>query len=299
MRTLAAALAIALLSAPPTGSQRVSEAIGGGTPAVSPDGRQIAFISDRDGTQQVYVITDNGSGLLRLTTMSGPKSPPSWSSDGQRVLFSTTAGDTAKLFSIKRDGSVLRQIAAVAGRSPVLSRDEREVLFTSGGFTRSILNISALDGADRRAISDSSAGIFNHVFSPDGGRVAYSRLDQSHAIQVWTVNSDGSNARAVTQFEEADGRAQWPAWSSDGTRMAIQVDLPNREHPELSTSCIWVIDLTTGGAQRLAPHAQAYLDETPSWFPDGKRIAFQSNRSGRMEVWVMYSDGTGARPVTR
>jgi len=55
----------------------------------------------------------------------------------------------------------------------------------------------------------------------------------------------------------------------------------------------------SGAVTRLNPHTTPYLDETPSWFPDGKRIAFQSDRSGRMEVWVMNADGTGAVQVTK
>jgi Tol biopolymer transport system component len=62
---------------------------------------------------------------------------------------------------------------------------------------------------------------------------------------------------------------------------------------------IWVIDVASGSATRLAPHAAPRLDETPSWFPDGKRLAFQSDRTGRMEIWTMKTDGTDPRQVTR
>jgi Tol biopolymer transport system component len=51
---------------------------------------------------------------------------------------------------------------------------------------------------------------------------------------------------------------------------------------------------TSGGR----PHRRCLLDETPAWLPDGKRIAFQSTRSGVMEVWIMNADGTNARSVT-
>ena len=57
-------------------------------------------------------------------------------------------------------------------------------------------------------------------------------------------------------------------------------------------------DLASGATRKLASHTEAYLDETPSWFPDGKRLAFQSNRTGRMEVWVMNADGSAARQLS-
>jgi Tol biopolymer transport system component len=64
-------------------------------------------------------------------------------------------------------------------------------------------------------------------------------------------------------------------------------------------SHIWIIDAMTGDARKLVAHDQPYLDETPAWFSDGKRIAFQSNRTGKMEVWVMNVDGSSPRQITR
>jgi TolB protein len=83
-------------------------------------------------------------------------------------------------------------------------------------------------------------------------------------------------------------------WSPDGHQLAIQVNRL-KEHD----AHIWIIDADTGDAHKLAAHDQPYLDETPAWFPDSKRIAFQSNRSGKMEVWVMNADGSGSRQITR
>lgn len=65
------------------------------------------------------------------------------------------------------------------------------------------------------------------------------------------------------------------------------------------TSHIWVADVASGAARTLAAHAERYADEVPSWFPDGSRLALQSNRTGRMELWVMNADGSDARQVTR
>jgi TolB protein len=59
------------------------------------------------------------------------------------------------------------------------------------------------------------------------------------------------------------------------------------------------VDAATGAARKLAAHDQPYLDETPSWFPDGKRIAFQSTRTGRTEIWIINGDGSAPQQVTR
>ena len=73
---------------------------------------------------------------------------------------------------------------------------------------------------------------------------------------------------------------------------------PGQQSQAKNSAHIWVVDVATGRAHILAAHDQPYADETPSWFPDGKRIAFQSNRTGRMEIWVMNVDGSKQRQVT-
>ena len=77
------------------------------------------------------------------------------------------------------------------------------------------------------------------------------------------------------------------------------IPFSNKNAPAENTAHIWVIDVKSGAATKLNPHSTPYLDETPSWFPDGKRIAFQSDRSGRMEIWTMNADGSGAVQVTK
>ena len=50
--------------------------------------------------------------------------------------------------------------------------------------------------------------------------------------------------------------------------------------------------------REISPHQSVFLDETPSFFPDGTRVAFQSNRSGRMEIWTVNTNGTNLRQLT-
>jgi TolB protein len=109
------------------------------------------------------------------------------------------------------------------------------------------------------------------------------------------MNADGSHPRQITHLAAEEGRAQWPVWSPLGRQLAIQV---GRYSKTENSSHIWTVDVKTGSAIKLAAHDKPLLDETPAWFPDGKRIAFQSDRSGRMAIWSMKVDGTELRQIT-
>jgi TolB protein len=93
-------------------------------------------------------------------------------------------------------------------------------------------------------------------------------------------------------MEPTEGSAQLPAWSPDGKWLAVQVS--RNDGP----GHLWLVDPATGQGTKLNPPTEPDVDEGPGWVPDGRRLVFQSNRTGRMEIWVMDIDGGHQRQVT-
>ena len=277
--------------------------VNGGAPAVSPDGSKIAFLSDRDGSTDVYVISADGGGEVRLTHTPEEENQPEWSADGKDIRFAVFASGTcsgnlepgcaSRIDSIEPDGTNQRLLGTVPGRAMRLSPDGKRVLYWTGDWAAQRLFVSALDGSNARQLTDGSGVVWGSRWSPDGKRIAFADKDRKGGLDVYVMNADGSDRRQLTHFPASDGRAQMPAWSPDGLRLAVQAGGKNQP------GHIWIVDLATGAARKLAAHEKPYQDEVPAWFPDGKRIAFQSDRTGRMEVWVMNADGSGARQITK
>lgn len=267
----------------------------GGVPAVSPDGSHIAFVSNRGDGDNLFIISSDGASEHQLTHTSEDKGTLGWIADGKRIQFSVLANDASRLYSIDPDGKNQRELATVPGRAPTLSPDGSWLLYTTGTWTATKVMVTRLDGANPQQITDGSSIAWNAHWAPDGKRIAFtSRNDPKGELAIFVMNADGSGRRQMSHFAPEEGNAQWPVWSPDGHQLAIQVNRLQKNDAH-----IWIVDVQTGDAIRLAAHEQPYLDETPYWFQDGKRIAFQSNRTGRMEVWVMNTDGSGQRQITR
>ncbi|MFI5312124.1 MAG: TolB family protein [Gemmatimonadales bacterium] len=275
----------------------------GSLPDVAPDSKRIVFVSDRDGNNQLYVINVDGTGEKRITdSKDDDKFPPRWLADNARVVFGArrNADSTSAVTVVPAGGGTPRVLGVVKGLSPVVSPDARRVVYNAGSYTAAEMTLANVDGSSPRVFYKGPVGMFNCVYARDASHFACTRSDPAtREVSVWVFDADGENGRQVTHFPVEDGRAQWPSWSPDGRRLAVQAGIYDRAHPEKNTSHIWIVEVATGAATKLAAHDRPYLDETPSWFPDGSRIAFQSDRTGRMEVWVMGVDGTGARQVTR
>lgn len=267
----------------------------GGAPSVSPDGRHIAFLSNRGGGKDdVFVITPKGRDETQLTRTPEDEGTVQWSAGGKQVVFARFADGMSRIYSVNIDGTNELEIGNVPGRSPVFSPDGSRVVYMAGdSWTTTRLMVAAKDGSHVRQINDGKSVAWNSHWSPDGRRIAFTGRNAEHGLVIFVINSDGSDLHEVTHLAAEEGNAQWPAWSPDGRQLAFQVN-----RLKAKSAHIWVVDLTSGNAHALGSHDGSYLDETPSWFPDGKHIAFQSNRSGTMEVWEMSADGSNARQVT-
>ncbi|MBZ5721149.1 MAG: hypothetical protein LAO03_12275 [Acidobacteriia bacterium] len=266
----------------------------GAHPAVSPDGAYIAFLSNRSGQSQVFVIRTDGTHERQLTASPEEKNPPHWM-DRKTIAFSLTESDDSRLFAIDLGAKNLREIGRVPGRNPIPSPDGKRVIYMVGPWTATRFVLSGLHNEDPRQLTDGSSTTWTPAWSPDEKRIAFTRRDENW-LKVWVMSADGSSPTPVSHVPHEEGQAQFPAWSAEGKRLAVQVNGGAKDKP---TAHIWTIDLASDAAQKLSAHDQPYLDETPSWFPDGTRIAFQSNRTGRMEIWVMNADGNHPRKVTK
>lgn len=267
----------------------------GELPVPSPDGRHVAFVSNRSGADDVFVIRTDGTHELQLTHTPDEEGNVQWSHDGKQIVFSRFANGVSTLRAVGLDGKNEHEIARVTGRGPTLSPDNKRLVYMAGSWTEMQLIVSALDGSSPRTINDGKSIAWNNRWSPDGKRIAFTgRNDAKGELAVFVINVDGSERRQVTHIAAEEGGAQWPGWSPDGRQLVVQVNSRTKK----GSAHVWLVNVATGEARKLAAHDQPYLDETPAWFPDGKRIAFQSNRTGRMEVWTMNADGSAQRQMT-
>ncbi|MEO6877382.1 MAG: hypothetical protein ABI205_02800 [Gemmatimonadaceae bacterium] len=269
----------------------------GGHPLVSPDGSHIAFHSDRDGPSDLYIMNADGSGVVRLTTGAGDKAISGWSADSKTVFYTVVAGDSAHVYSVSASGAEVANLGVFGARSVLVSPDGKSVVYGAGPWATLQLFTARLDGSGSRRLTPGSGGYWCSALSGDG-RVATSRSN-SNGSQIWIFDPHTDESWQATNFPKFAGNPQCPAWSPDGRRLAVQSTSLDQADPAKRDGHIWLVRLDNGGATKLAEHVSAYLDETPSWFPDGRRIAFQSNRTGRWEVWVMNVEGTDAHQLTQ
>ena len=271
--------------------------INGGLPAVSPDGKWVAFVREREGAAAgVYIIRSDGSGERRVSDL--PDGRVHWLPDGSGVWYGVGkfADDSSSIMRVPLAGGAPSLIERVPARDADMTSDGKSLYATSGKWPDMHLVHIPLGSHEMHVIASNVGPFYNITLAPDE-RVAVTHAEAGGPAQVWLF--DNGNLKPLTHFAPADGAPQWPTWAPDGKSVVIQSGVYNQKNPAANTAHLWRVNVATGAATKLAAHDKAYLDETPAFFPDGQHIAFQSDRTGRMEIWIMNADGSGARQLTR
>lgn len=128
-------------------------------PAWSPDGETIAFTTDRDGADHIYLMNANGSGPRRLTSGSRSESEAAWSPDGKMLAFASGIDGETEIFVVNADGTDLRQITDSPGRNqnPTWSADGSLIAFWSDRSGNPEIYLIGVDGAGLTQLTDDPA----------------------------------------------------------------------------------------------------------------------------------------------
>lgn len=197
-----------------------------------------------------------------------------------------------QIFVVGTDGTGLRSVTR--GFNPKWSGDGQRLTFVRELGRNAEIFTADADGRNVRRLTRGAAADVNPAWSPDGTRIAFSS-NRRGRYRLYVMRADGSAVREVTRGA-ARGDVFSPAWSPDGRLIAFSSSAWTPENPEL-----YVVRPDGSGLRRLTKTRGSVEvlgdDAWPTWSPDGKRIAFTSNRTGSGEVWIMNANGTGQRRI--
>lgn len=152
------------------------------------------------------------------------------------------------------------------------------------------------DGADSVQLTHSKQGCRMPAVSPDGKKLVYAEV-VNHSLSLLLSDIDGKNARALV----SEGMNLLPSWLQDSRHIVwMKAQRGQKKQDPASNSRIRLMNTETGESRRLFtdPEQIKFSDAMPSVSPDGKKVAFVSNRSGTFRVWVSGFDGSDAKLIS-
>ncbi len=264
-----------------TGAKRDSD------PAFSPDGRRIAFLSNRDGSSQIWTLGLDGGEPAKATAFPTGVNGFRWSPDGASFLI------TSDVFPDCTDVACLESSVKAREKSPTKARMSERLLFRhwdswKEGLRTHVWKVPVSGGTptdltpgDRDVPPFSVGGDLDFDVSPDGKDFVFAmNPDLVEAVStnsdVWVVPFAGGTPRNLTAANRAfDGS---PKFSPDGKWIAYRAQ--SRPGHEADRFRLLVLDRTTGTSRELTARFDDWV-ESFEWAPDSRSIFFLTHVKGR------------------
>jgi TolB protein len=252
---------------------------------------QIAFTSNREGGQQIYLMNADGSNVRRLASGSNRDAVPAWSPDGRQIVFQSERDENWEIYVVNAEGGEARNLTnnPAFDVKPDWSPGKQLIAFETyrdGDYEIYLMNA---DGSEQRNITNNPADDFAPAWSPNGSTIAFASTRDGN-LDIYRMDADGSNPARLTS---GPGRNFDPAWSPDGSRIVFFSDRDGNQE-------IYIMNADGSNQQRVTTHT-TNNDWGPVWSPDGQTLALVSTHTtlgGDSDIFLISPDGTNFRSIT-
>ena len=268
--------------------------------ASASDTTHIAFTSERDGNNEIYIMDTKGKNLRNLTNHPARDSQPAFSPDGQWMAFVSNRSGTNRIYLMNRNRNELRplttRLPSKSDFDPDWSPDGQWIAFTykQPGVptpTNQIYKINVNTG-DLQQLTDTGYNRFPK-WSPDGDRILfYSSREEGN--DLFLMKSNGTRVRRVRERRFGGGAA---TWSPDGKQIAYRMT-------DLAGVGIYI--MTDDGQNNRRITLENTWGYNPAWSPDGQWIAYElevespwGNLNRDPNIHLVSPDGIETRQLTK
>ena len=253
-------------------------------------------VKDRD-IQEIYIVDYDGANPVRVTTTTTLNVAPAWSPDNQVIAYTSWRPSTAGNFGVFQD--IILSYIQVGQRTtpangspdrqnylPAWSPDGTRLAFTSNRDGNPEIYVMNKDGSGLRRMTNSPNIDVSPTWSPTGNQLAWVS-DRTGQPKIYLMNADGTGQRLLV----GDPKSDRPTWSRGKFN---EIAYASQTGPGYD---IKIYSFATGEAIKVTDGIGS--NESPSFSPNGRHIAFTSTRNGKAQVFTVDRDGNNLRQITR
>jgi dipeptidyl aminopeptidase/acylaminoacyl peptidase len=293
----------------PVGGGAATELVAGGSntrPRWSPDSRQVAFLSDRSGSSQIWMINAEGAGLSQVTDFATEAEGHLFASSGQFLLFASEVypqcGGNNQCNKAMLDKDRESKVQARIYDSLLYRHWDR----WRGPRRSHLLTVSLVDGSIRdllpaefEAPPFSLGGLDNYAISPDSTEVCFAMNPdpepaRSTNLELFTVSLDPALDPAPQRITENPGADASPQYSPNGRFLAYRAQF--RAGYESDRWRLLALDRTTGEVKELTEGLDRSVGSF-TWTPDSTRLVYTAEDRGRQGAHMISVRGGGSRAI--
>ncbi len=251
------------------------------TPHWSPDGKKVAFLSDRDGKPQIWLIAPDGGEASRLTESKTGVRDFAWSPDGSQLAYTDREPDSEAEAKRKKD----KADVIVVGKEKM---DHLHLIPAGGGKSRQLTR--------------GPFSVLSFAWSPDGKHLAYSSAPSPRAEDVfdsdlYVIHTDGGEPRPLVKRPGMDTA---PKWSPDGKTVAFTSGEGQLDW--LANASLWLVPAEGGEPRRVSAkfdnHIGPYGSGGYEWAPDGAAIYFAADERTARHLFALDPQTGEVRRLT-